>query len=45
MLPPCWKAGLAILILAPPAANEAIAMTKIADAAVVAAFRMLDLGL
>ncbi len=38
MLPPCWKAELVIFILAPPAANVAIAASKIADAPARIAF-------
>ena len=41
MFAPCWKAELVIFILAPPAANEAIAASKIADAPAIIAFRIV----
>src|SRR5438132_13588551 len=41
MLPPCWKAELMIFILAPPAANEAIAASRIADAPAIIPFRIV----
>jgi hypothetical protein len=40
MFPPSWKAGLVIFILAPPAANKAITVRKIADAPAIIAFRI-----
>src|SRR5436189_3750842 len=40
ILPPCWKAELVIFILAPPAANEAIAASKMADGPAIIAFRI-----
>src|SRR5437867_10467789 len=40
MLPPCWKAELVIFILPPPAANVAIAASKIADAPAIITFRI-----
>src|SRR5256886_16721452 len=39
MFAPSWKAELVTFILAPPAANEAIAARKIADALAIIAFR------
>jgi hypothetical protein len=41
MFPPSWKAELVIFILAPPAANEAIAARKIANAPATIAFRII----
>src|SRR5437773_8167763 len=40
MLPPCWKAELVIFILAPPAANVAVAVRKIADTPAIITFRI-----
>jgi hypothetical protein len=41
MLLPSWKAELVTFILAPPAANEAIAVSKIATAPLVIGFRIV----
>src|SRR6266566_2748335 len=41
MFAPCWNAELVTFILAPPAANEAIAATKIADVAAIIVFRIV----
>jgi hypothetical protein len=41
ILPPCWKAELVIFIFASPAANEVIAMHKIATTAPVIALRII----
>src|SRR5882724_11242366 len=38
IFPPSWKAELVIFILAPPAANEAMAATKIANAPAIIGF-------
>jgi hypothetical protein len=41
MFAPSWKAELVIFILAPPAANEAIAASKVADTPTIIAFRIV----
>src|SRR5256886_16706881 len=41
MFAPSWKAELVIFILAPPAANEVIGASKIADALAIIPFRIV----